>query len=526
MQLFVDSPLLTLFFCLGVGTAFGKLKIAGITFGPAGALFAALALSAIEPDVALPPIVTSLSLALFCYVVGINAGPSFVATLRSGWAPVVVGMAAMASLAAACLLIGQLMGLDIGTIGGLFAGAGTATAALGAVQEQLSVDGSVPPEPAVGYAIGYPVAVVITILAAIYLIEAGRRRPQPEDLEKVPPLVVRTLELTAPGLTVRAFADRYSAVVSRITRGARTVVARDGADLQPGDLVTVTAREDILGRAADEVGRPAQVEPWFDRSDIDFRRITLSRPDLVGTRVADLDLDERFDAVVSRIRRGDVDVLATPDVRLQMGDRLRVTAPRQRMGEVSDYLGDSERAAGDINPIGLGLGLTIGLLLALVAIPLPGGASLKLGAATGPLVVGVVLGALGRTGRLVWQLPGGVAGTLNQFGLLVFLVGVGSGAGAHMVDALKTSEGIKVLLAAAVVCVIHSVVAIVGLRTVLKYGTARALGGLTGAQLCPGPYAFALSRVHDQRVPIGYAVLFPVMMVSKVIVAQLMVVVF
>ena len=96
MQWFVDSPLLTLFFCIGVGSIFGRIRFGPVSFGPAGALFVALALSAIEPDVALPPIITSLSLGVFCYMVGIAAGPSFVNALRTGWQPVVVSVVAIA----------------------------------------------------------------------------------------------------------------------------------------------------------------------------------------------------------------------------------------------------------------------------------------------------------------------------------------------------------------------------------------------------------------------------------------------
>ena len=95
MQWFVDSPLLTLFFCIGVGSIFGRIRFGPVSFGPAGALFVALALSAIEPDVALPPIITSLSLGVFCYMVGIAGGTAFVAALRTGWQPVVVSVIAI-----------------------------------------------------------------------------------------------------------------------------------------------------------------------------------------------------------------------------------------------------------------------------------------------------------------------------------------------------------------------------------------------------------------------------------------------
>lgn len=526
MQWFVDSPLLTLFFCVGVGALLGRIPFGPVSFGPAGALFVALALSAFNPEVALPPLVTSLSLCVFCYMVGIAAGPAFLNAVRTGWKLVLVSAAAILAMGATALTIGTALGFDIGTIAGAFAGAGTATPALGAVQQQLAVGGEIPPEPAIGYAVAYPITVFLTILASSFLISAGRRKPTAEDRAVVPPIVVRTLELIGdPGLTVRGLAARYEAVVSRLTRDGRTVVAHDDESLAGGDLLTVTARENVADRLVADLGRPANEEPWLDRSAIDFRRITLSNSAFVGREVRDLRLEERYDAVVSRVRRGDVDIIATPDLLLQSGDRLRVTAPRDRLAEVAKDLGDSERTAGDINPIGLGLGLTIGLLLAFVQIPLPGGGTLVLGTATAPLIVGVVLGALGRTGPVIWTLPGNVASTLNQFALLVFLVAVGTGAGSGLVVALST-DGLALVLLAVAVAVAHALVCVIALRYVLRYGTARALGGLTGSQLNPAPYAFAMSKVPDQRVAVGYAMLFPVSMIIKVLLAQLMVVYF
>ena len=280
-----------------------------------------------------------------------------------------------------------------------------------------------------------------------------------------------------------------------------------------------------MDRLIADLGRPAVDEPWMDRTDIDFRRITLSNRAYVGRELVELRLDEKYDAVVSRVRRGDIDIIATPDLVLQSGDRLRVTAPRERLAEITKELGDSERTAGDINPIGLGLGLTLGLLLAFVQIPLPGGGTLVLGTATAPLILGVVLGAIGRTGPIIWALPGNVANTLNQYSLLVFLVAVGTGAGSDLINALA-ADWFPLVTLGLTISAAHCLVCVIGLRSVLKYGTARSLGGLTGSQLNPAPFAYAIGKVPDQRVALGYAVLFPVSMILKVLLAQLMVVFF
>ena len=526
LQWFVDSPLLTIFFCVGAGAVLGTIPFGPVTFGPAGALFIALGLSALEPDVAVPPVVTNLALCVFCYMVGIAAGPSFITAVKSGWRIVLVSTTAIIVMAAVAIGVGRALGLDIGTIAGSFAGAGTVTPALGAVQQQLTVGAEIPPEPAVGYAVGYPVSVFVTILACSYLFSAGKRKPTAEDREVVHPYVVRTLQLVGdPGLTVHQLSQRYDAVVSRLSRAGETVVAHRQEPLQDGDLITVTAREDEFDRVAAEFGRASDSEPWQDRSDIDFRRITLSNPEYVGRQLATLELEGKFDAMASRVRRGDVDHIATPEFVLQSGDRVRVTAHTKDLKPIAKEMGDSERAAGDINPIGLGLGLALGLLLAFVVIPLPGGGGLTLGTATAPLIVGLVLGAVGRTGPVIWTLPGGVSNTLNQFALVIFLVGVGPGAGGGLIDALADNALALVTLALAI-CVVHSVVCVIGLRSVLKLGTASALGGLTGSQLSPAPYAYAMEKLPDQRVASGYAMLFPVSIILKVFVAQLLVVFF
>lgn len=294
MHWFVDSPLLALFFCIGVGCVVGRIPFGPVSFGPAGALFVALALSAVNPDVELPPIVTSLSLCVFCYVVGIAAGPAFLSAIRTQWKPVVVSILAILAMAGVAIGVGRAFDFDIGTIAGSFAGAGTATAALGAVQQQLSVDGQIPPDPAIGYAVAYPLTVFVTILACNYLIGLGKRKPTPEDREPTPPIVVRTLELLdEPAMTVHDFASRYPAVISRLTRAGTTVVAHDAEALAAGDLITITARQDEADRIVAALGRAATTEPWLDRSAIDFRRVTLSDPKLVGHQLHELRMEER-----------------------------------------------------------------------------------------------------------------------------------------------------------------------------------------------------------------------------------------
>jgi putative transport protein len=271
-----------------------------------------------------------------------------------------------------------------------------------------------------------------------------------------------------------------------------------------------------------DLGHVSSVALVLDRSRMDFRRMAVSSHEVAGRALGDLDLPGRFAATPTRVRRGDVDLLATDDLVLALGDRVRVVAPRERLPEVAAYLGDSERGASDINPVGLFLGLGIGLLLGLVVVPLPAGLEISLGIAAGPLLVGLVLGRVQRTGPVLWSLPHSVSSTLAQFGMLAFLAYAGSNSGAALAHALATDIGPRLLLAGAVVTVLTAAALLVSRRFSGAYGATLA-GVVSGAQTQPAVLAYSNDVTGaDPRVNLGYALVYPVAMIVKVILAPLL----
>ena len=216
------------------------------------------------------------------------------------------------------------------------------------------------------------------------------------------------------------------------------------------DLTIVVGRRARLAEvpgAAEAVrwlGTRADERLAHDRREVDYRRVLLSSAHLAGATVAELDVG----GVVTRVRRGDLDLLARDDLHVLLGDRLRVVVPRGQMGELSRYLGDTERRVSEVDAVSLGLGLTLGFLLGLLSLPL-GSVTLSLGVAAGPLVAGIVLGWRERTGPIVWSLPTGASLTLRQLGVLVFLAAVGLSSGPALADALGEPVGRKLLLTGA-----------------------------------------------------------------------------
>jgi putative transport protein len=519
-RVLVDQPLLTLFLVLALGTLLGAVRVAGTAVGPAGALFAGLAVSAAVPDVSpvVPQVVGTLGLALFVYTVGLAGGPAFFGGLRRG-APA-IGLAAGTYLVVAVVAwaLGSALGLSAGDVAGTYAGAGTNTSALAGVVDVVG-DAS----PAVGYSLAYPFGVVGMIVAVSVALGRARQRPTAEDTEPDEAPTYTTVVVTRDDLPPAGELTAWEGgdlVFSRIRRDGSDHTPAAGERFRPGDLVTVIGTPSQLRSFVTWVGGPAEEDLVLDRRQLDFRRIVLSNPKHAGARVSELGL-ERFGAVAGFVRRGDVDVIARDDLEVELGDRIRVIAPRERMAEVMAELGDSERAVVVADPVGFSLGLLLGLLLGLVAIPLPG-RTLVLGAAAGPLLVGLVLGRAGRTGPVVWQLPYATNQTLRQLGALLFLAVIGLGAGPDLAGAITSARGLTLLGLGAVLTTLGAVGLVAGAR-LLGAGGPRAAGTVAGAQGQPAVLAAALERTDgDDRVALTYALLFPPVFLVKIVAAQVL----
>ncbi|CAM5351089.1 Putative transport protein YidE [Streptomyces griseus subsp. griseus] len=418
-QFFADNPWVAVFAVITLGALLGMVRFGPVRLGAAGVLFVGLLVGALDEDIAaaVPAGVSALGLALYVYTVGLESGPAFFRELR-GQLPVMAG--AVVALAVTAAVVGFVGHRGFGIAGpflaGGYAGIGTTTPGLAAAQD-ASED---PTQPAVGYAIGYPLAVVITIVF-VSAIAARRHWTARRDPGSGLPatLVTRTVQVArdlrwadVPG----AAAHRVLASEYRPADGV-TRVARELDRLSPGDQVVLVGGDEDVRAATDALGSTAPRHLLDDRSAVDYRRVLLTNPDLAGHTVGELGLGEKYGALVSRVRRGDFDMLAHDDLLLQLDDRVRVVMPRERTGEVTRYLGDTEAEVSEVSAVSLGLGLTLGFLIGIPSLTL-GSTTLALGTGAGPLVMGMVLGWRRRTGPLVWTLPTRANLTLRQIGLL------------------------------------------------------------------------------------------------------------
>lgn len=542
IQILRDNPLLLLFLVAAIGYPLGRLKFGGASLGVAAVLFVGLAFGALDPDLKLPEVVYNLGLVLFVYTIGLSSGSVFFGSLRRQGIKtnlLVIGMLCLAGgLAAAAKVI-----FDIKTTlaAGMFSGSLTNTPALAGVIEHVRATApaalvdQMTAEPVIAYSLTYPMG-VLGMLLVIYLLQRLWKVDYAAEMEQAHEFGVAQEPLES--CTLRVQADQaqsiaelvahfeWDVIFGRLKHAGQVHLVNGQDHLAAGDLISMVGRQDELDRVTAVLGQTAAERLEFDMRIYDKRRIFVSDPEVAGRKLRDLHLGERFNAIVSRVRHGDLEILPHGDTVLALGDQVRVLAPHNQLTPLAQFFGDSYRAVSEIDVLAFGLGAALGLLVGMIPIPLPGGVTLKLGLAGGTLLVGLLLGALGRTGPIMWEMPYSANLTLRQIGLVLFLAGVGTRAGYAFVSTLHQGDGWLVLAAgAAITCLTGLATLWVGHKA-LHIPMGLMVGVLAGLQTQPAVLGFGLEQSGNELPNIGYATVYPVAMIVKILLAQVLLILF
>lgn len=541
VKLFVDNPLLLLFVIAAISYPLGRIKIKGTSLGVAAVLFVSIAVGSLDPNLKLPDVIFNLGAALFVYTLGLSGGPGFFASFRSKGLRDSLFVIAMLLFAAGLALVAHfVLQLKPTLTAGMYAGSLTCTPALAAVVQYVRTNApsatrdALIAEPVIGYSIAYPMGVIamiatVLVLKRVWKVDYTAEAKQLQSLGGMNrQLENRTIQVKrgqAIDATLQELARRQGWDVNfgRLKRDGKLSLATADMRLIPGDLVSLVGSAEDLDRVTAYLGQEADEHLELDRSELDFRRMFVSNPRVVGHRLGDLNLTKDFGAIATRVRRGDVEMLAHDSTVLELGDRVRIVARRQDMDKIARFVGDSYRALSEIDVLTFSLGIAAGLLVGLIPIPLPGGLVFTLGFAGGPLVVALILGALGRTGPLVWSLPYSANLTLRQIGLIMFLAGVGTRAGYAFVSTFTQGGGLYLFIAGAVITTLVALATLwIGYR-LLKIPMSLLTGLLAGLQTQPAVLGFALEQTGNDLPNLGYASMFALAVIVKIIVAQLLV---
>ncbi|MBK8138966.1 MAG: transporter [Chloroflexi bacterium] len=542
IEFLVENPLFMLFLIAAIGYPLGHIKVKGSSLGVAAILFVGLAVGALDPNLKLPEVLSQLGLVIFVYTIGLSSGPGFFASLRRKGLRDNLFIVLMLLLGVALtMLVTTLLSLKPTVGAGMFSGSFTNTPALASVLDYIKsspTQGNLEQlltEPVVGYSVTYPMGVIGVILA-IVLTQRLLKINYAQEAKTLPQSEVgrelqnRTVRITRPEATQKTIGQfikemRWDVVFGRLQhQHHQSLLSSAQSRFEVGDLVSIIGTAEELDRVVAYLGEPSDEKLELDRSELDYRRIFVSDAKVTGHSLRDLNLPQHFGALVTRLRRGDVDFLPHGDTILQLGDRVRVVAPRDHMDAISKFFGDSYRALSEIDFMTFSFGLALGMLLGQVPIPLPGGVIFKFGLAGGPLLVAMFLGRIGRTGPLVWTLPYSANLTLRQVGLILFLAAVGTRSGYAFVDTLTQGNGLTIFAAGAFVTFTVAMSTLwIGYK-LLKIPLSILIGMLAGLGTQPAVLGFATEQTENDLPNLGYTAVYPTATIAKIILAQLLLV--
>ncbi len=538
IQILEANPLLLLFLVVAIGYWIGQIRIRGSSVGVAAVLFVGLAFGALDPNLAIPPIVLELGLVLFVYTIGLANGPGFFSKFRrEGLRDVlyITGIMVIPAL----LVVASHFTFDLtpATTAGIFTGMSNNTPALASVLDLINsniVDPeTIASEAVVGFSLTYPLGVLarIMVLAAVLRLWRIDFRAEAYRLRKQYPvaqnLQYRTIVVTreeASGQTLQEMQREHDwdVLFGRLYREDSINLIDGETRFQLSDKIVIAGTEEEIDQVEAYLGRRAAQDLLHEHTVYVSRRVFVSNEDIAGRPLASLNLMSDYGALVSHVRRGDVELLARNDTVLEWGDRIRVLAPRIEIARLVDLFGDSYALLSHVNLMTMGLGITIGLLIGLIPIPLPGGITFHLGLAGGPLLVALILGALRRTGPILWTMPYSANLTLRQFGLILLLAAIGVRSGSAFLEALSTGSGWLILVIGFTIITVTAIVSLLLGYRLLRIPYSLLIGMISHQ---PAVLDYAEEQADNPLPGVGFTLMFPLAIIINVILAQVLLIV-
>jgi AspT/YidE/YbjL antiporter-like protein len=529
---------------VSLGLALGKFHVRGISLGVAFVFFVGILAGHVgfNIDSTTLDYAETFGLSLFVYCLRLHVGPNFFGSLRhEGLALNVWSLAVILLGTIFSMVMVPITHVDVPNMVGLLCGATTNTPALGAATQALEHLGVSSKSVALATAVTYPLGVLGVIVAMVLL---RKLFVKPENLE-IKPLTEDDHTFIAQFVVVNpAVADKTIAeiseqthlkfIISRIWRADAVIVPQATTKLEQGDnILVVTSKED---EAAMELLFGKRVPKDYNKDMIDWnamdanvesRVIVLTKPGLNGKLLGKLHLRTSYGVNVSRVIRGDIKLLATNDLRLQYGDRVTVVGLHEDVNHVEDFLGNSVKTLNEPNLGSIFLGIILGLALGTIPILIPGMATpVRLGIAGGPIIMGIIIGALGPRLHMISYTTRSASLMLRKLGLSLYLACLGLDAGKDFFATVVRPEGIAWIIIGFLITVIP--VIIIGLIALKskKYDFGTICGILCGSMANPMALGYANDTLKGDTASISYASVYPLGMFVRVIIAQILIMFF
>ena len=548
-NLFFGTGIAHSIFVLAIAIAAGiflgsKLKFKGITLGITWILFCAIACS--HFGMTLDPLVESfakdLGLILFVYSIGLQVGPSFFSSFGKGGLSLNLLAAGIVLLSCVtAYVIHLLSGVDIATMTGVLFGAVTNTPGLGAAQQTFQdLTGVANPDIASGYAMSYPlgvVGIIFSLLALrwIFRIKLDKEEEQVKS-EKGEQHPIEHYDIELTNQQVDGIRVRDLTLLTHVTLVVSRVLDKDGNEFMPDadTILHVGDKVRFVGDQANErtillLGPKTEIA-WEEKEKnvhLVSRHIIVTKPKMNGKRIMDLRIREAFQITITRVRRAGIELLATPELRLQMGDRLTVVGEQEAVDKVAKAFGNSSKKLDAPNLASLFFGIVLGVALGSLPIALPGlSQPFKLGLAGGSLIIAILMGAFGPKYHLVTYTTTSANLMIREIGIALFLASVGFGAGKTFVPTLLGGGYVWIGYGVLITLLPLLIIGIIA-RKGLKLDYFTLMGLIAGSTTDPPALAYATSQSSlNDRAAVAYSTVYPLTMFLRVLTGQLMILFF
>lgn len=525
---------------IALGTWLGRFKIGSISLGVTFVLFAGILIGHLGFTVDNPTLIflRDFGLILFIFSIGLQVGPTFFSSLRHNGKTLnlyALGAIGLSLICTVGLYYALRQYISLPMIVGVMSGAITNTPGLGAAQEamtQLGID-----EPiALSYAVAYPIGILGAILSVIairllFKIDMNKEeqlanKSSKNAAESPHKLSVRITNPALDNLSLQHCQDLIGRkyVVSRMVHDEHTSIPNADSILHVGDQVLVICSGDDKEAVLAFFGE--EIEMNWDKCDSELvsRRIVITRDNINGKTIRQLHLRTTYGINITRVNRSGIDLIAQPELVLQMGDRVMVVGEQKAIEKVEPILGNSLKKLNNPPIITLFLGIFVGIIVGMIPIRFPDMPTpVKLGLAGGPLVVSILLGAFGYRLKLITYTTQSANLMIREIGISLFLASVGINAGGDFVETVLSTNGLLWMGLAFVITFVPLVTIGILARKISKMNFITIMGLLAGSTTNAALLAYTSNLSSNDQTAVGYSTVYPLTMFLRIVCAQMLI---
>lgn len=543
----VAHTILIYSFVIAAGVFLGKIKLFGISLGITFVLFVGIVMGhfGLSTNHEVIDFIRDFGLILFVFSIGLQVGPGFFSSFKKGGLSLNLLALTIVLLGGITTLAVHLFsGLPLPVLVGIMSGAVTNTPGLGAAQQALiqvseKIGEAGIPDIGMGYAVAYPFGVTGIILTMVLIRKILKINTTKElalfdqdqnPTESLPEKV--SILVTNPNFSGKTIFEitrevSHEIVISRVFHKGELLSGTSETVVYEGDIILVVTQRGFVPLITGEIGILSQMDITAGKGSLISRRVLVTNRDVVGKTLGSLRLRSRYNINITRVHRSGIELVASPQLNLQMGDKLTVVGDEKSLENVTGELGNSVKRLNEPNLIPIFIGIFLGVILGSIPVSFPGMVHpVKLGLAGGPLIVAILLSRYGHTFSLVSYTTLSANLMLREIGIVLFLASVGIKSGENFIPILTSGDGFIWMGYGALITLLPLIMVGFFSRVFLNKNYFEICGLLSGSMTDPPALAYANSISQSEAPAVAYATVYPLVMFLRIFVAQLLILLF